>query len=322
VAKESVQESISDSSGISGRLRLGARNDVHAKPQAENKENTMTSPRQSIYLGGALLFVLAMSAVTSSADKRKFDDPAPRKDAILKLFAEEFVPITPGKGKFPESFVMGSEKGGRANEKPAHKVTLKDSFSLAKYEVTQELYEVVMGKNPARWQGARNSVEMVDFAEAEEFCRRATKELRQGKLIGAKDTVRLPSEAEWEYCCRAGTTTVYSFGDDVKELGKYAWFKDNAPGNDPPVGKKLPNAWGLYDMHGYVWEWCLDDWQADYDKAPSDGSARKIADAKDRVVRGGAYPDPAEMLRCAYRHHVPAESRTDTIGFRCVLAKE
>jgi formylglycine-generating enzyme required for sulfatase activity len=250
--------------------------------------------------------------------KKKLDDPTPRKNAILKLFVEEFVPITPGKKKFPESFMMGSEKGGHENERPAHKVTFKYSFAMAKYEVTQELYHVVMGKNTAQFQGLRNGMDRVTWTEANEFCEKATKMLREAKLIGADERIRLPSEAEWEYCCRAGTTTAWSFGDDVGDIGKYAWWKENSAKEDPPVGKKLPNAWGLYDMHGYVWEWCADPWHPDYKDAPNDGSARPKADSKERVLRGGAYPDPADKLRCAYRHHAGPETRTGAIGFRCV----
>jgi formylglycine-generating enzyme required for sulfatase activity len=281
----------------------------------------MKARRISSYVWFTALFLMSPVCLTTSASggKKKLDDPTPRKEAILKLFAEEFVPITPGKGKFPESFQMGSDKGPD-NERHIRKVTFKTAFAMAKYEVTQELYHVVMGKNPAKWQGPRNSVEMVNFAEANEFCRLATKELRERKLIGANEEFRLPSEAEWEYCCRAGTTTEYSFGDDVNELGKYAWFKGNAEGNDPPVGQKPANPWGLYDMHGYVWEWCLDDWQPTYKNAPADGTARKSDKAKERVVRGGGYPDTAEKLRSAYRHHVSAETRNDAIGFRCVKA--
>ena len=192
---------------------------------------------------------------------------------------------------------------------------------MAKYEVTQELYHVVMGKNTAKFQGPRNGMDQVNWHEANEFCAKATKMLRDAKLIEAKERIRLPSEAEWEYCCRAGTTTAWSFGDDVTELGKYSWFKDNSAKEDPPVGKKAPNPWGLYDMHGYVWEWCADGWHPDYKDAPTDGSARGAGESKDRVIRGGAYPDPAEKLRSAYRHHVPAETRSGAIGFRCVKDK-
>jgi len=273
-------------------------------------------------IGSAVLLslIVATTAIPAAADKKKKpDDPTPRREPILKLFVDEFVPITPGMGKFPESFLMGS-KTGRNNEKPVHKVTFKYSFAIAKYEVTQELYHVVVGKNPARWPGPRNSVEMVNHAEAKEFCRLVTKELRDRKLIGAKEEIRLPSEAEWEYCCRAGTTTDYSFGDDDKELGKCPWLKDNAPGNDPPVGVKLGNPWGLLGLHGYVWEWCLDDYFPSYEGAPSDGSPRKTAEAEGHVMRGGGFSDPAEKQRSAYRHFGPDDLRSDAIGFRCVKA--
>jgi formylglycine-generating enzyme required for sulfatase activity len=271
-------------------------------------------------------FTIAMICVvadsSASQDKKKeLPDPTPRKDAILKLFVSEFVAITPGKDKFPESFEMGTAKGGRDNERPVRKVTFKQPFAIAKYEVTQELYHVVMGKNPAKWLGLRNSVEMVDYKEANEFCDKVTTLLRERKLIADDERIRLPSEAEWEYCCRAGTTTAYSWGDDVKDIDKFAWYKVNAPGNDPPVGKKAANPWGLYDMHGYVWEWCLDSWTPSYENAPTDGSAILKKDATDYVVRGGGYSDPAEALRSAYRHFVPAGTRADTIGFRCVREK-
>jgi formylglycine-generating enzyme required for sulfatase activity len=259
--------------------------------------------------------------VTGQDKKKELPDPTPRKDAILKRFAEEFVPITPGKGNFPESFQMGTEKGGRDNERPVHKVTFKYSFAMAKYEVTQELYHVVVGKNTAQFQGSRNGMDRVSWRDANAFCEKATKLLRDSKLINATEQIRLPSEAEWEYCCRAGTTTAWSFGDDINDLGKYSWFKDNSAKEDPPVGKKLPNAWGLYDMHGYVWEWCLDAWHPDYKDAPTDGSAREPGPSGDRVLRGGAYPDPPDMQRSAYRHHADADKLSGAIGFRCIKDK-
>lgn len=270
------------------------------------------------------LFALCLAgAASGQGDKKKpLPDPTPRKDAILKLFVEEFVAITPGKGMFPESFQMGTEKGGRDNERPVHKVTFKHAFSMAKYEVTQELYHVVMGKNPAKWQGLRNSVEMTDWNEANQFCDKVTKLLRERKRIGEDEHIRLPSEAEWEYCCRAGTTTAYSWGDDLKQIDKFAWYKVNAPGNDPPVGVKAANPWGLYDMHGYVWEWCLDSWAPHYKNANADGSAFRDKNGTDHVLRGGGYSDPAEALRSAYRHFVPTGTRSDTIGFRCVKEKQ
>jgi formylglycine-generating enzyme required for sulfatase activity len=270
-----------------------------------------------------MLGVLCLASGTwAQGDKKPpLPDPTPRKDVILKMFADEFVTITPGKGKFPESFMMGTTKGGHENERPAHKVTFKYSFAMAKYEVTQELYRVVAGNNPAQFQGLRNGIDKVTWPEANLFAERATMLMRARKLIAADERIRLPSEAEWEYCCRAGTTTAWSFGDDVAELGKYSWFKENSAKEDPPVGKKLPNAWGLYDMHGYVWEWCLDPWHPNYDDAPTDGSPRQRGDSKDRVLRGGAYPDPPDLQRSAYRHHMPPDTRSGAIGFRCLKDK-
>jgi formylglycine-generating enzyme required for sulfatase activity len=242
-----------------------------------------------------------------------------KADAILKRFAGEFISITPGKGKYPASFVMGSVRGPK-EERPAHKVTLRRPFALAKYEVTQELYQVIAGNNPSRWKGPRNSVEMVSWDEAGAFCRKVTRELRRLGLLGEGEVIRLPTEAQWEYVCRAGTTTAYSFGDDAGELTKYAWFTGNARGNDPPVGVKKPNRWGFYDLHGYVWEWCADAWHPSYEGAPADGSAWDSEGAKERVIRGGAWTEPADRCRSAFRGHAPPGTRTAAIGFRCVRA--
>ncbi len=261
----------------------------------------------------------------------------PNQQALLATFRAEFVAITPGEGRFPATFRMGSDK---AQEGPVHEVTMSQPFWMAKYEVPQNLWQAVMGSNPSRWKGPRNSVEMLDYDEAVAFCEQVTKLLREAKLIEADQVVRLPTEAEWEYCARAGTATAYSFGDAVADLGEYAWFTGNAAGNDPPVGAKQPNAWGLYDMHGYLWEWCLDVAHDDYTGAPVDGTAWMAGgDPKRRVIRGGSWKDEADSLRSAARggkfaHRTPAgESiqlsfqggverhlRDDAVGLRCVLA--
>jgi formylglycine-generating enzyme required for sulfatase activity len=243
-----------------------------------------------------------------------------RQERILRQFVGEFVAIKPGDGTFPASFTMGSKNGGSKEEKPAHDVRLKRPFALAKYEVTQELYELVVGVNPSRWKGARNSVEMVNWSEAGEFCQRATSLLRELKFLDDREVMRLPAEAEWEYACRAGTSTRYSFGDGEDALKDFGWYRANSKGEDPPVGRKRPNAWGLYDMHGYVWEWCQDGWHPTYDGAPTDGSAWEAAGDKERIIRGGSWADSADTCRSAYRHHAPADHRSDTIGFRCVRA--
>ena len=273
--------------------------------------------------------VSRMSISTEPSEPSTF--ATPRAD-LLKTFASEFVAITPGKGKFPASFEMGS-KDGPATEQPVHRVTLKQPFAIARYEVTQNLYAAVMGKNPSRWKGPRNSVEMFTWAEAVSFCELATKHLHEAKLIGDDEVIRLPTEAEWEYCCRAGTSTSYSFGDQARQdgdqdakatlLDPYAWHTGNAAGNDPPVGALKPNAWGLYDFHGYLWEFVQDDWSGDYTGAPSDGSARasdKSATLR-HVVRGGSWRERFNRLTSAARMPVTSDFKRDDVGFRCVRAK-
>ena len=212
-------------------------------------------------------------------------DAAPTN--LLKTFRGEFVVITPGEGKFPPSLEVGGKN-----------TPLTTRFSIARYEVPQNLWEAVMGSNPSKWKGKRNSVEMLTYADAQDFCRRATVLLRKEKLIAADEIIRLPTETEWEYCCRAGTTTKYSFGDDASQLDDYAWHTGNAAGNDPPVGAKKPNAWGLYDMQGYLWEFC-----------------------SGRALRGGSWKDKAERLACDVRVMAPETLADDAVGLRCVLSK-
>src|SRR5262249_16469232 len=173
-----------------------------------------------------LALVLSLAAVLGATASLPGDDPKDKpksrpKDEALKLFADEFVTLTPGKDKFPPEFTMGSKEGPAA-EKPAHTVKLAtlttttistELRAVARYEVTQELYEAVMGNNPSKWKGPRNSVEMVSWADANDFCKKATDEMRKAKLLGDDEVIRLPTEAEWEYACRAGTKTAYSFGD-------------------------------------------------------------------------------------------------------------
>ncbi len=235
---------------------------------------------------------------------------------LLKTFHREFVLITPGQGKFPKSYEMG---GKAERETPKHKVSFDYSFYVAKYEVPQNLWEAVMGSNPSRWKGPRNSVEELTFEDARKFCKTATKMMQLAKLIDKDQEIRLPSEAEWEYFARAGTKTEYSFGDDEKLLGDYGWFTGNAAGNDPPVGVKKPNAWGLFDIHGYLWEWCTDTGSESYKNAPSDGSAHIEKNAKTRILRGGSWKDKAEKLTSSFRYVVAAELTDDAVGLRCIL---
>jgi formylglycine-generating enzyme required for sulfatase activity len=275
-------------------------------------------PRRFVLSTGPLLFLLPWVLAQDALPP----DLAQRKDALLKTFAGEFVRLTPGQGKFPASFTMGTEKGGHDSERPARKVTFNYSFEIAKYEVVQDLYHVVMGNNPSKWKGPRNAVELTTWQDAQEFCKKVGAQLRMLKLLAEDEEIRLPSEAEWEYACRAGTNTAYSFGDDLKTIDDYCWYKGNSKGHDPPVGKKKGNPWDLYDMHGYNWEWVADAWQPTYKDAPTDGSARQEKDAEKRVIRGGSWADPADASRSAFRAGHAATGKTDTIGFRVVRAKK
>lgn len=261
-----------------------------------------------------LPFLLLTAALSAEPTKAQLN--------LLKTFREEFVAITPGEGRFPAEFTMGDDAAGEA-ERPAHRVKLSHNFQIARYEVPQNLWQAVMGENPSRWKGPRNSVEMLSFADAQEFCRKATELMRAAKLIAANEVIRLPSEAEWEYAARAGTKTRYSFGDDAAELNEYGWHHGNAAGNDPPVGAKKPNAWKLYDVHGYLWEWCADSWHDDYRGAPADGSAWMTGgEVKQAVLRGGSWKDDADKLTSSFRRAADKQLKDDAVGLRCVLAEE
>ena len=274
---------------------------------------------------------IALLLVISAGQDKKPRYSKEEQTKLLKTFVSEFVEITPGKGKFPKSFTMGSAEGS-TSEQPARKVTFAAPFSMARNEVPQDLYEAVAGKNPSVWGGPRNSVEMVTWHDAVKFCATATVLLRRAKLIEAGEEIRLPTEAEWEYGCRAGTETAYSFGPSATKdddrgnkaslLDPYGWHTGNAAGNDPPVGALKPNAWGLYDMHGYLWEYVSDAWHDTYEKAPADGAAWEAGKRYiPRVMRGGSWRERHEQLRSATRWPVPDHARSDAIGFRCVKAK-
>ena len=210
-------------------------------------------------------------------------------------------------------FMMGSPttESDRLDTETQHRVTLTKPFCLGVTEVTQEQYQKVMGTNPSQFQGPQNPVEKVGWAEAVEFC---------GKLSAmpaektAGHVYRLPTESEWEYACRSGTTTAYSFGDDASRLGDYGWFGGNSDSSTHPVGEKKPNAWGLYDMHGNVFEWCQDR-PGVY---PS-GSATDPTGATSgslRVFRGGSWYYLARHCRSATRLRYPPLYEVSYLGFR------
>jgi formylglycine-generating enzyme required for sulfatase activity len=209
------------------------------------------------------------------------------------------------------TFTMGED--GADGEAP-HQVTLTQPFELGVYEVTQEQYERVMGENPSNGgKGEQNPVENVSWDEAVKFCRELSA-LPAEQEAGYE--YRLPTEAEWEYACRAGTTTSYSFGSTIAQLGDYAWFKENSDKTSHPVGQKKPNPWGLHDMHGNVFEWCQ-DWYGAYPAGsltdptgPSSGSLR--------VIRGGCWINVSGYCRSAHRNKITSSHRGGNLGFRVV----
>jgi formylglycine-generating enzyme required for sulfatase activity len=194
----------------------------------------------------------------------------------------------------PGEFRMGSEaKEAFDDEKPVHTVRLTRAFYLGQYEVTQAQWQAVMGNNPSQFKGdANRPVEQVSWNDAQEFLRRLN--AREGTT-----TYRLPSEAEWEYAARAGSTTAYGYGDDPRQLRDYAWYAENAGDTTHPVGQLKPNAWGLYDMHGNVWEW-VQDWSGLYTAAAVVDPVGPAAGAL-RALRGGSWYLPALFVRAAGR---------------------
>jgi formylglycine-generating enzyme required for sulfatase activity len=195
------------------------------------------------------------------------------------------------------SFIMGSpssEPGRYDDEGPQTNVTL-EGFWMGKYEVTQAQYKAINGTNPSLFSGSNNPVEKVSWNDAMEFCRKLSDQ------TGANYT--LPTEAQWEYACRAGTTTAFSFGNDANQLGNYAWYNSNSNSTTHPVGQKQPNAYGLYDMHGNVWEWCLSR-SKDYPYSETDGRNSLSDTSGARVLRGGSWDLLPVSCRCAFRRWI------------------
>ena len=212
------------------------------------------------------------------------------------------------------TFQMGSpvsEPGYHRSRGPVHQVAIGQPFYLGKYEVTQAQWRAVMGNNPSEFSNCDTCpVEQVSWNEVQGFIEELN--LREG--VG---TYRLPSEAEWEYAARAGTQTAYHFGNAENRLGQYAWYIGNSGEKTRPVGGKRPNQFGLYDVHGNVWEWVQDCLSADYIGAPSDGSAWLAGDCSRRRTRGGSYFEDPETLRSANRGGSSVDSRYDeSLGFR------
>jgi formylglycine-generating enzyme required for sulfatase activity len=226
----------------------------------------------------------------------------------------EFVLIPAG------SFMRGADKNFEDADKietPQHRVILSKPFYLGKYEVTQEQWAAVMGSNPSRFKGRTNPVESVSWSEVQAFIERLNAQEKH-------DRYRLPTEAEWEYASKGGKSVDPFFAESGKshtgkDLGRYAWFNANSE-ETHPVGQLEPNPWGLYDMHGNVWEW-VQDWYGEYPTTsvsdpvgPSDGECL--------VIRGGSWRDPAEYSRSAFRNCLSVDRWGDNAGFRLALSPE
>ncbi|MDF3057261.1 MAG: hypothetical protein K0R17_1476 [Rariglobus sp.] len=254
----------------------------------------------------ALLFIALTAPVIRAADLDLGDG------VHVKL-----APVPAGK------FLMGAPKGSvgaaydesdrhRKDAVYQHEVTLTRGFLIGVTEVTQEQYIRVAGKNPSIFRGKNLPVDNVSWEDAMKFCELLSK--RTGKVV------RLPTEAEWEYACRAGTATRYYFGEDPDHalLPDHAWYEINSERKTHPVGQKKPNAWGLHDMAGNVWEWCSDRYKGPYeDKTVSDPKGPPAGDL--RILRGGCWETGPLSARSTNRGGIISTRATSRFGFRVVV---
>ena len=227
----------------------------------------------------------------------------------------------------PGTFTMGSPKDelGRDNDEVQHQVTLTKGYWLGKYEVTQAQYEAVMGTNPSWYKGADLPLELVSWYDAMEFCAKLTAAAKAAGRLPEGYEYTLPTEAQWEYACRAGTITALNSGKNLSdkeqcpEMDEVGWYWYNSNDKTHSVGQKLPNAWGLYDMHGNVQEWCLDWYGAYPTSAVTDPTGPNTG--KKRVIRGNSWYGRAYGCRSAYRYSDnPSSDSYSDIGFRVALA--
>jgi formylglycine-generating enzyme required for sulfatase activity len=253
----------------------------------------------------------------------------PKRSDLLPLLAE-LPPYEPGDVLLNSAgmrlallpagaFLMGSpdsDPSRYADEQPQRRVGLSRPFFLGIHPVTQAQFGRVLGRSPSYWKGADRPVERVSWGDAVEFCRRLSglpAERRAGRVY------RLPTEAEWEYACRAGAATRYPFGEDERDLAEYAWFDRNSGSRTHEVGTRRPNAWGLYDMAGNVWEWCADWYGGRADEGGPVSDPTGPAEGEDRVLRGGSWGSNAWTCRAAYRNSSPPDVSSPAFGFRVVL---
>ena len=249
--------------------------------------------------------------------------PPPAVKTITTSTGIEMVLIPAG------SFMMGSNSGDE-DEKPAHNVAIA-GFYMDRYEVTQKAYESLMGTNPSKFKDPQKPVERASWLSAIKYCNmRSIKEglqpcydLQTAECNFSANGYRLPTEAEWEYACRAGTTGDFSFGDNPTELAANAWLKSNSGQSTHPVGQKPPNRWSLYDMYGNVAEWCNDRYGEKEYAAKAADNPRGPAAGNERVLRGGSWRGAADRCRSSARaSETPGLADVcfgyEAYGFRCV----
>ena len=312
---QSVNQSIgadSDATKVYPKSRESTSTEHHAQDQSTKVYADKPGPEKRKNKTAVLVTIAAVAIAVAGGAFWYVGEQRAKELAELTRVGREFKDCDdcPTMVVIPAgSFQMGSNDR-EADEKPPHQVNV-GLLAIGKYEVTQSQWKAVMGNNPSNFStcGDNCPVEMVSWDDIQQFIQKLNQ--KTGK------SYRLPSEAEWEYAARAGNTTRYSFGDEANDLGQYAWFNGNSGDSTHPVGQKKPNAFGLYDMHGNVWEWTQDTWHDSYRGAPTDGSSWTADGAqKSRVLRGGAGPNGPDSLRSAYRSKYTTVSQTNYFGFR------
>lgn len=235
------------------------------------------------------------------------DEPEIDDSTFANSVGIEFVKIPEG------NFLMGAteeEQFSDRDERPVHQVNIEYEFYIGTYEVTQDQWEAVMGTNPSHFKGNDLPVEKVSWLDVQTFIGKLNK-------MEGTDKYRLPTEAEWEYATRAGTNTAFSFGNDESKLSEYGWYDGNSEEKTYPVGMKQANPWGMYDVHGNVAEWVLDEYHTNYQKAPADGSEWTGGVGK-WVIRGGNWNSAESECHSASRDNIGKGSRLNYVGFRLV----
>jgi len=305
-----------------GKFMMGTR-----EPDPVDDEEKYLEIHKWIGIGASLIGGGVLLAIAASVIARAIRDRARPQVSLWRLLAMALmasVGVLGGLHWWHSDkalwLVKAEYKAAKARSadymQPAHNVTISRPFYMGKYEVTQEQHQQVMGKSPSWFKGRPDlPVEMVSWEDARDFCSNAS--AKTGLVL------RLPSEAEWEFACRAGTVTDYHSGDDEPSLDRAGWcyHPNTSKLNTHPVGQKEANRFGLHDMHGNVWEWCEDDWHNGYEGAPVDGSAWVDEPrGAQRVLRGGSWGNGPSLSRSIERNGKDSDYSIFDLGFRVVVA--